>query len=148
VDHELAATPHRWNIRFIRDMMVIFGLISSVFDYLTFGALLVVVRASPAEFRTGWFMESLLTELFITLVLRTRQSIFKSKPGRYLWLATLIVTLITLTIPYLPFSSLFGFTPLPPLVLALLLVITVLYVAVSEIAKRRYYSAKAEQGRT
>jgi Mg2+-importing ATPase len=128
-------------------MMVIFGLISSVFDYLTFGALWVVVRASPAEFRTGWFMESLLTELFITLVLRTRQSIFRSKPGRYLWLATLIVTLITLTIPYLPFSSLLGFTPLPPLVLALLLAITVLYVAVSEIAKRRYYSAKTEQGR-
>ncbi|MCL4862547.1 MAG: magnesium-translocating P-type ATPase [Caldilineaceae bacterium] len=140
VDRQLVETPHRWNIRFIRDIMVIFGLISSVFDYLTFALLLYVVRAAPAEFRTGWFVESLLTELFITLVLRTRQPLFKSKPGRYLWLSTVIVTLVALAIPYLPLNGLLGFTPLPPLVLVLLLALTLLYIAVSEIAKRIYYA--------
>jgi Mg2+-importing ATPase len=120
--------------------MILFGLISSVFDYLTFGGLLYVVQASPAEFRTGWFVESLLTELFITLVLRTRQSILKSKPGRLLWMSTAVVTLLALAIPYFPFGWLLGFTPLPPLVLVALLVIAALYAAVSEIAKRIYYA--------
>lgn len=140
VDRELVETPHRWNVRFIRDIMVIFGLISSVFDYLTFGVFLYIIRASPVEFRTGWFVESLLTELLITLVLRTRQPVFKSKPGRYLWLSTLIVTVIALAIPYLPLNGLLGFTPLPPLILIALLVITGLYIAVSELAKRIYYA--------
>ena len=60
----------------------------------TFGTLIYIVKAAPEEFRTGWFVESLLTELLITLVLRTRRSIFKSKPGFYLWLSTLAVTVV------------------------------------------------------
>jgi Mg2+-importing ATPase len=90
-----------------------FGLISSVFDYLTFGTLLLVIRTTPEQFRTAWFMESLLTELVIALVVRTRRPCFRSKPGRLLWLSTLSVAIVTLVIPYLPFSALFGFTPLP-----------------------------------
>jgi P-type Mg2+ transporter len=140
VDPELVAKPRRWDIKFIRDIMVIFGLISSLFDFITFGALIFIVRAAPAEFRTGWFVESLMTELFITLVLRTRRSIFKSMPGFYLWLSTLAVTVVALTIPYLPFGPLLDFTPLPLYPLLLLLGITVVYVAVSEMAKRIYFS--------
>ena len=140
VDPELVEKPRRWDIKFIRDIMVIFGLISSVFDFLTFGTLIFIVQAAPAEFRTGWFVESLMTELLITLVLRTRRSIFKSKPGFYLWLSTLAVTMVTVAIPYLPFGGLLGFTPLPLYALLLLLVITVVYVAVSEVAKRIYFA--------
>ena len=140
VDPELVEKPRRWDIKFIRDIMVIFGLISSVFDFITFGTLLYIVKAAPAEFRTGWFVESLMTELFITLVLRTRRSIFKSKPGFYLWLSTLAVTVVALAIPYLPFGPLLGFTPLPLYALLLLLVITAAYIAVSEVAKRIYFS--------
>lgn len=140
VDPELVEKPRRWDIKFIRDIMVIFGLISSVFDFLTFGLLIYIVRAAPAEFRTGWFVESLMTELLITLVLRTRRSIFKSKPGFYLWLSTLAVTIVAIAIPYLPFGPLLGFAPLPGYVLLLLLVITVLYVVVSEVAKRLYFA--------
>ncbi len=81
VDEDMVERPHRWNIRFIRDFMIIFGLVSSVFDYLTFGMLLFVVRASPEQFRTGWFIESLLTELVIALVVRTRGPFFRSRPG-------------------------------------------------------------------
>ena len=140
VDPELVEKPRRWDIKFIRDIMVIFGLISSVFDFLTFGTLIFIVKAAPEEFRTGWFVESLMTELLITLVLRTRRSIFKSNPSFYLWLSTLAVTIVALAIPYLPFGGLLGFTPLPPFALLLLLVITVVYVAVSEIAKRIYFA--------
>lgn len=140
VDPELVEKPRRWDIKFIRDIMVIFGLISSVFDFLTFGVLIYIVKAAPAEFRTGWFVESLMTELLITLVLRTRRSIFKSKPGFYLWLSTLAAAIVTIAIPYLPFGPLLGFTPLPLYALWLLLVITVLYVVASEVAKRLYFA--------
>ena len=140
VDPELVEKPRRWDIKFIRDIMIIFGLISSVFDFLTFGVLIFIVKAAPAEFRTGWFVESLMTELLITLVLRTRRSIFKSKPSFYLWLSTLAVTIVAVAIPYLPFGPLLGFTPLPLYALLLLLVITALYVVVSEVAKRLYFA--------
>jgi Mg2+-importing ATPase len=147
VDHEAVEQPRRWEIKLLRDIMVIFGLISSAFDFLTFGTLLFVARASPAVFRTGWFVESLMTELFITLVLRTRRSIFKSKPGFYLWFSTVLVAGVAVAIPYLPFGSLLGFTPLPPLLLLLLLAITLFYVAVFEAAKHLYFARTQSSAR-
>jgi P-type Mg2+ transporter len=143
VDENMVEQPHRWNIRFIRDFMIIFGLVSSVFDYLTFGMLLFVVRASPEQFRTGWFIESLLTELVIALVVRTRRPFFRSRPGTLLWTATLVVGLVTLAIPYLPFGGFLGFTPLPAWLMLALLGITALYVAAAELAKRFFYARVA-----
>jgi P-type Mg2+ transporter len=143
VDKNMVERPHRWNIRFIRDFMIIFGLVSSVFDYLTFGMLLVVVRASPEQFRTGWFIESLLTELVIALVVRTRGPFFRSRPGTMLWTATLAVGLITLAIPYLPFGGFLGFTPLPAWLMLALLGITALYVFAAELAKKFFYARVA-----
>jgi Mg2+-importing ATPase len=140
VDEDLVERPRRWNIRFIRDFMIIFGLVSSVFDYLTFGMLLFVVRASPEQFRTGWFIESLLTELVIALVVRTRRPFFRSRPGTLLWTATLVVGLVTLAIPYLPFGGFLGFTPLPAWLMLALLGITALYVVATELAKRFFYA--------
>ena len=93
--------------------MFIFGAVSSVFDYATFGLLLLVVRATEAQFQTGWFIESLMTELVIALIVRTRRPFFRSKPGRMLWVSSLVVGLATLSIPYLPFVHVLGFTPLP-----------------------------------
>ena len=140
VDAEWVAKPRRWNTVFIRDYMVLFGLVSSIFDFLTFGILLFIFRASPEEFRTGWFIESLLTELVIALVVRTRGLFFRSKPGKLLWISTLIVVCITVVLPYIPFNFLFGFIPLPaPLMLAML-GLTALYVVVTEIAKKYFYS--------
>lgn len=139
VDRELVEKPRRWDIRFIRDFMVTFGLVSSVFDYLTFGMLLFILRATAEQFRTGWFVESLMTELFIALVVRTRRPFFKSKPGKYLLISTLLIAGVTVVIPYLPFAGLLGFTPLPiPLMLALL-GITALYIVASEITKKVFY---------
>jgi Mg2+-importing ATPase len=139
VDHELVEKPRHWNVRFIRNFMLVFGLISSIFDYLTFGTLLFIVHAAEDLFRTGWFVESLFTELFILLVVRTRRSLFKSKPGRYLWISTLLVSISALVIPYLPSAQLFNFVPIPPLTLLLLIVITFLYILANELAKPFFY---------
>ena len=81
VDPELVATPQRWNMRFIGGFMVKFGVLSSVFDAVTFATLLLVFATPVAVFRTGWFVESLLTELVIALVVRTRRPFFRSRPG-------------------------------------------------------------------
>jgi Mg2+-importing ATPase len=140
VDPEWVAKPRRWNTVFIRDYMVLFGLVSSIFDFLTFGVLLFIFRASPQEFRTGWFIESLLTELVIALVVRTRGLFFRSRPGTLLLVSTLIVTAVTLVLPYLPFNFLFGFIPLPAPLMLTMLGLTVLYVLVTEIAKKYFYS--------
>lgn len=86
VDREWESTPHRWNIRMIRNFMITFGLVSSVFDFLTFWALLHFVGKVPELFRTGWFVESLLTELLVTLVVRTYKPFYKSRPGRFLFM--------------------------------------------------------------
>jgi Mg2+-importing ATPase len=140
VDSEMVDKPRRWDVAFIRNFMIVFGLISSAFDYLTFGVLLLVLHATEDQFRTGWFIESLFTELFILLVVRTRRPLFKSKPGRLLWISTLLVGVGTLALPYTPLvGPIFGFVPMPPLMLLLLLAITALYIAANEVAKQWFY---------
>lgn len=140
VDPEMVEKPHRWNTRFIRNYMVLFGLVSSFFDFLTFGTLIFLFHASPEEFRTGWFIESLITELVIALVVRTRHLFFHSRPGTLLLASTLIFIGITLVIPYLPFISVLGFIPLPaPLMLAML-GLTAFYVLAAELTKKYFYS--------
>jgi Mg2+-importing ATPase len=143
VDREWVVTPHRWDVRFIRRFMIVFGLVSSVFDFLTFGVLLFLIEATPEQFHSGWFIESLLTELFVAMVVRTRRPFTKSKPGRWLLISTAIVAAITLVIPYLPFSSVLGFVPLSRQVMVLLVVITALYVLVTEAVKRVFYARLA-----
>jgi len=140
VDDELVERPHRWNIRFIRDFMIIFGLVSSIFDYATFGLLLLVMHASEQQFQTGWFIESLLTELVIALVVRTRKPFYRSRPGRTLWMLTLAVGGVTLALPYLPLNRFLGFAPLPPWVMAVLIGLAALYIVATEIAKKIFYS--------
>lgn len=140
VDEEMIAKPHRWDIKFVRNFMIVFGLVSSVFDYLTFGVLLWIIKASPPEFRTAWFIESLMTELVIALVVRSRVPFFRSKPGKWLMLSTLAVAVLTLFLPYLPLNTIFDFVPLPLPVMVLLLVISGLYVAAAEITKHFFYA--------
>jgi Mg2+-importing ATPase len=139
VDPEMVECPRRWNVTFIRSFMVTFGLVSSAFDYLTFGALLLVFRATQDQFRTGWFLESVLTELLILLVVRTQRPFFRSVPGRYLTMSALAIAAVTLALPYSPLRSLLGFTPLPLSPLLMLLGISVLYITTSEVAKQYFY---------
>jgi Mg2+-importing ATPase len=139
VDCELVERPRRWDMRFIGRFMVEFGVLSSAFDILTFGALLGLFGAAPALFRTGWFVESLLTELVIALVVRTRRPFFRSRPGPLLLGSTLVLIVVTLALPYLPFLHVFGFVPLPVSLVAMLLAITALYVMAAELLKSWFY---------
>jgi Mg2+-importing ATPase len=140
VDPEMIEKPRRWDINFIRKFMITFGLVSSSFDYLTFGLLLLVFKVSQDTFRTGWFLESVMTELLIMLVIRTSRPFFQSKPGKGLFYSTLVVAVITLSLPYIPkLNTLLGLTPLPIGLLLTLLGITLIYILMNEITKRIFY---------
>ncbi len=102
VDPELVAQPRRWDIVFIRKFMIVFGILSSVFDYLTFGALLWLLHANMDHFRTGWFQESVISASLIVLVIRSRRPFFQSRPGIYLLATTLLVVGLTMLLPYTP----------------------------------------------
>jgi P-type Mg2+ transporter len=139
VDRELVNKPRRMDIKFIRNFMVVFGLLSSVFDYLTFGALLLLLHAQPEQFRTGWFMESTISASLVVLVVRTRQSIFRSKPGKYLFRATLLTVALALIVPFTPLAQLLGFRALPLRFLVALGAIVALYVIAAEAVKHVFY---------
>ena len=139
VDHEMVDHPRRWNIRAIRQFMITFGIVSSVFDYLTFGVLLLLLHATQDQFRTGWFLESVVSASLIVLVIRSRKPFFKSKPGKYLLMATLSIVVVTLVLPFTPLADIFGFSPLPISFLWSIGVIVLFYVAAAEIVKTVFY---------
>jgi P-type Mg2+ transporter len=139
VDSEQIYTPRRWDQRLIQRFMIVFGLVSSVFDFLTFGLLFYVLKASESEFQTGWFIESLMTELFIVMVVRTRRPFLRSKPSGLLLVGTLVVSGIAVLFPYTPLAALFGFVPLPAYYVISLIGITLLYLLVCELAKQMLF---------
>jgi Mg2+-importing ATPase len=139
VDKEMSDVPRRFNMKFIRNFMLTFGLISSVFDYATFGILLLVMHANTIQFRTGWFLESVISASIIVLAIRTSRPIFKSRPGKYLLIATLIIISVTLSLPYTPLSTIFGFEPLPFTFILVLIAIVATYIIVVEAAKIIFY---------
>jgi Mg2+-importing ATPase len=139
VDRELVEKPRRWNIQFIRNFMLTFGILSSVFDYLTFGVLLLLLHSTTGQFRTGWFLESVISASVTVLVIRTRKPFFRSKPGKYLLIATLLIVVVTILFPFTPLAELLGFQPLPMTFLLVIGVIVVLYIIAAEIAKRSFY---------
>jgi Mg2+-importing ATPase len=140
VDPDQVARPRRWDIGFVRRFMIAFGLVSSVFDVVTFAFLLLAAGAVAATFQTGWFVESLVTELAILLVVRTRRPFWRSRPGAVLLWLTAGTAALALAIPVLPGAALFGFVPLPVPVMAGLVAITAAYVAASELTKRWFFT--------
>jgi Mg2+-importing ATPase len=139
VDREMVDRPRRWNIKFIRNFMMTFGLISSVFDYITFGVLLLILHATVDKFRTGWYMESVISAAIIVLVIRSRRPVFKSKPGKYLFVTTILIVILAIILPLTPFSRLFGFTGVPLSFLLVVAGIVVLYILSAELAKHFFY---------
>jgi Mg2+-importing ATPase len=139
VDEQMIDYPRRWDIKAIRKFMITFGLVSSFFDYLTFGLLLLVLHANEGQFRTGWFLESVISASMIVLVIRSRKPFFRSRPGKYLLIATLSIAVITLAFPFTPLGNIFGFSPLALSTYLLLLLIVVLYILAAEITKRIFY---------
>jgi P-type Mg2+ transporter len=138
VDAELVSRPRRWNMRFIGRFMLEFGLLSSVFDFMAFGALLTL-HASPELFRSGWFVESLLTEIVVALLIRTRRPFYESRPGTFLMVSTLIVAAVGVAVPFLPGAAALGFRPLPLLSVTVLLAITAAYATAVELYKAGFY---------
>ena len=145
VDPELVARPRRWDVRAIRRFMIQFGLLSSLFDFATFGVLLLVFRAAPVEFRTAWFIESLLTELAIALVVRTRRICTRSRPGAFLLWSTIATAAVAFALPYSPLASAFGFRPLPFALVAVIVAITAGYVGAAELLKHLLFRGRPGQ---
>jgi len=116
-------------------LMLVFGILSSVFDYLTFGVLLLLFKAGETEFQTGWFIES------VVLVVRSNKSFIKSKPGKYLLGSTLLIASIALLFPLFPFTHALGFAPLPIKFYLTMITIVLMYLLSAEILKRWFYKS-------
>ncbi len=143
VDAETIKSPERWQIKDVKRFMIVFGLLSSVFDLLSFAILLLVFHAHEAVFQTAWFVISLLNELAVVLVLRTRGPAFRSQPSRLLLWSTIIMSVVALVIPYLgrPASA-FGFVPLSALQMGTILAIVAGYIAATEGVKVWFYKTR------
>ena len=139
VDEDDLARPRRWDMGFIRTFMMTIGPVSSIFDFLTFWLLLAVLQADKALFRTGWFVESLATQVLVIFVIRTRASPFKSRAHPALAITSLGVVVLAIVLPFTPLASVLGFAPLPLRFIALLLGLTVIYLALVEMVKRWFY---------
>jgi Mg2+-importing ATPase len=142
VDAEQLQVPSHWNIAFIRRFMLVFGPISSLFDFLTFGLMLGVLHAGPVEFRTGWFVESLATQTLIIFAIRTRRvPFFRSRPSGVLALTTLAVVVVGVVLTVSPLARKLGFTTLPWQFYTALVVMTVAYLVLVEVTKKLFYAA-------
>lgn len=119
--------------------MITFGMVSSIFDFLTFGALLLVLHATQMQFRTGWFIESVISASLIVLVIRSRKPFFKSRPGKYLLITTLSIFSATLIVPFTPVAAIFGFSPLLMPFLLFIGLIVLFYIFTAEITKMVFY---------
>jgi len=139
VDPVSIEKPHRWDIRFIQRFMLIFGLLSSVFDYLTFAVLLFLMKANEKVFQTGWFVESVISATLIVLVVRTRLPFLKSLPGKYLSLATCLIVLLVIALPFTPLAGILGFVPMPLSFYGWMVLIVSIYIASAEMAKQWFY---------
>lgn len=139
VDDAYVQRPHRMDIKFIRQFMLIFGSLSSIFDFATFGVLLFLMKANEMTFQTGWFIESIFSAGMVIFAVRTRLPFIRSHPSRAMLTVTILVMLITLALPYSPLSGLMGFTPLPPQYLLVIFCIVIMYFLSAEALKRWFY---------
>lgn len=143
VDPEQLHRPSHWDIGFIRRFMLVFGPVSSVFDFLTFAVMLRVFHAGAPEFRTGWFVESLATQTLIIFAIRTRRVPFvRSHPSLPLTLAALGAVGVGALLPVLPVAHLLGFEPLPAAFFGALALMVVAYLVLIEAGKRVFYRAR------
>ncbi len=143
VDDEYIASPKRWDIHFIRNFIVVFGPVSSIFDFLTFGVLLLIFHATAPLFQTAWFIESIVTQTLIVFIIRTRITPFyRSRPSWQLALSTVAVVAAALIIPYTLLGAAFGFVPLPPLFYVALAGLVVSYLVVVEVVKARFFAGR------
>ncbi len=139
VDPEPLRRPARWDFRLIERFMLLLGPVSSLFDFLTFAALIYFFKANEALFQTGWFIESLATQVLVIFVIRTRGVPWRSRPHPVLAALSLTVVALGILLPLTPLGAPFGFVAPPPAFYAFLLVTVLIYLALIEIAKRLFY---------
>jgi len=139
VDPEPLQRPARWDFRLIERFMLVLGPVSSLFDFLTFAALIYFFKANEALFQTGWFIESLATQVLVIFVIRTRGAPWKSKPHPVLAAMSLSVVALGILLPLTPLGAPFGFVAPPPAFYAFLLATVLIYLTLVEIAKHLFY---------
>ena len=137
VDETFVQKPQRWNVKLIRDFMIYIGPLSSIYDFLTFFALLKIFHASEQFFHSGWFVESLATQTLVIFVIRTARNPFRSRPSLGLTLTTCAIVLFGTVLPYTSVGAVIGFTPMPATFLLFVVVATGTYLLLVEIVKRR-----------
>jgi Mg2+-importing ATPase len=142
VDDDQIKQPGKWNIKSVRSYMLIFGLHSTIFDLTTFLTLYYFLKCQESAFQTGWFIESIITELLILFVIRTRKSFIKSQPGKYLFIISAIALITTVSIPYLPFASSLGFVALPFSYVLILFGIITSYIITADLIKIWFFKTK------
>ena len=129
----------KWDIKLIERFMLVFGPVSSVFDFITFYAMLVFFDAGEALFQTGWFIESMTTQTLVVFCIRTRRLFFRSKPGGFLVAMNLGAVALAIVLPLVPWGRWFGFVAPPPLFFVFLVVATTAYLGLVEITKVVFY---------
>jgi len=139
VDATYTLKPKRWNVGFIRRYMLVIGPLSSVYDFLTFAVMLGVFHADERLFRTGWFVESLATQTLVIFVIRTAGRPWQSRPGAGLALGVCVCAAAGAIIPFTPLAPWLGFTPLPPVFFAILVLMVVTYFGLVEVVKCWFY---------
>ncbi|MGN6301830.1 MAG: magnesium-translocating P-type ATPase [Angustibacter sp.] len=137
VDAEQLRRPAHWDVHRIRRFMLLFGPLSSLFDFATFAVLLGLFHAAPPLFRTGWFIESMATQVLVVFVIRTRRNPFwRSTPSRSLAAACVAVVGAAVLLPYLPFADLVGLVRPPAALLAVMAAMVAGYLLLVDAAKR------------
>jgi len=139
VDAEEIRGPQAWDMSFIRNFMWMIGPVSSLFDFLTFYVLLAVLNANEGLFQTGWFIESLTTQVLVIFVIRTRRSPLSSRPHPALAATSLAVVVAALILPFTALGRYFGFQPPPAEFWGILVGLVVAYLGIVETAKRLFY---------
>lgn len=139
VDEDWLKKPVKWDMKFIKRFMIIFGITSSVFDYITFVVLLLVFNADEKFFQTGWMLESVISAVMVMLVVRTARPFLKSKPSKKLFFAIVGIVAVLIAIAYSPINSYFGLISLPIEAFALLLATSLLYAMTAELLKKNFY---------
>jgi Mg2+-importing ATPase len=140
VDDEDLARPARWDMAFIRNFMLAIGPISSLFDFLTFYLLISLFHAQEGLFRSGWFVESLATQVLVIFVIRTRRIPWRSRPHIWLVVTSLSAVAVAMALPFTPLAPYLGFTPLPASFFGLLALLLVIYLALVQGAKQWFYT--------
>jgi Mg2+-importing ATPase len=144
VDEVQLQRPQRWDIKFLRRFMIVFGILSSAFDFATFGMLLYF-KVPEAIFRTAWFVESVASAALIVLVVRSRQPMLKTRPGPRLLQATIAIVVAVFILPFTPLAPIFGLQALTPVLLGFVILIIVAYITSAEITKHFFYQAKVNK---